>query len=320
MKVKTLVVIFVSFLTIHACVGGWVRFFAGRPSDFPGVPFGLLSTADGLGKGLSADGWYRYIVGRAPVTLHGKHEADKMFRPRVTYQVAVEGKTKWKEIRADIDQPDAESITVDPEHPGIGVVINMEPFRASIGVYRYGRIVLENGDATVFVIDDLLPTLDESESGDGDFKIEIIQSEKQKRREGFTDEWLAEPATLAGVTSMGGRIIGDFVYSNRTKEPIKLSGFRTLDGDFWPKTVLQAANENGEWKAVGQSSENGTAATLEIASGKAETVRVYLSDYRPLIGKCRFGKTVFSNGSAGIFTLESLKGQNVLPEADKELD
>lgn len=313
MKIKTLVAVFVSFMSIHACAGGWVRFSAGHPSDWPGIPFGLLSTQDGLGRALSADGWYRYIVGRAPVTLHGKREADEMFRPRVTYQVAVEGKTKWKEIRGDIEQPDAETITVDPEHPGVGVVINMEPFRGSIGVYRHGRIVLENGDSTIFVIDDLLPTMDESESSDGDFKIEIIQSEKEKRKEGFTDEWLAEPATLAAVTQMGGRIIGDFVYFNRSKEAIKLSGFKTLDGDFWPKTLLQGGNANGEWKTLGPSSDNGTASTLEIASGKAESVRVFLTEYRPFIGKYRFGKIVFSNGS-GIFTLEALKGKNALPE------
>ncbi len=310
---KTLLAIFLTLVSSGAYSAEWVRFSAARPSDLPGVPFGLLSTQDGQKRGLSADGWYRYVVGRAPVTLRGKREPDKMFRPRVTYQVAVEGKTKWKEIGADIEQPDAEIITVDPEHPGIGVVINMEPFRASIGVYRYGRIVLENDDATIFVIDDLLPTMDETESGDGDFKIEIIQSEEEKRREGFTDEWLAEPATLAAVTSMGGRTIGDFVYSNRTKETVRLSGFKTLDGDFWPKSVLQAGNANDEWKTIGQSSDNGTASTLEIASGKSENIRVFLSEYRPSLDRYRFGKIVFSNGAAGIFTLKSLKGQNALP-------
>jgi hypothetical protein len=229
----------------------------------------------------------------------------------------VEGKTKWREIRADIERLDAETITVDPEHPGVGLVINMEPFRGSIGVYRYGRLVLENGDSTIFAIDDLLPTEDESGSGSGDFKSEIIQSEKEKRKEGFPDEWLAEPATLAAVTSVGGRIIGDFVYSNRSKDVIKLSGFRTSDGDFWPKTVLQAGNSNGEWKTIGQSSDNGTASTLEIASGKAERVRVFLTEYKPVIASYRFGKTVFSNSSAGIFTLESLKGQTARPEREE---
>jgi len=314
--VKTLLAIFVTLVSSGICSAEWVRFSAGRPSDWPGVSFGFLSFQGGQKSGLSADAWYRYIVGRPPVTLHGKREADKMFRPRVTYQVAVEGKTKWKEIRSDIEQPGAETITVDPEHPGIAIVINMEPFRGSIGVYRYGRVTLENDDSTVFVIDDLLPTMDESENGDGDFKIEIIQSEKEKRREGFTDQWLAEPAKLAAVTSMGGRIIGDFVYSNRTREAIRLSGFRTLDGDFWPTTALQAANATSEWKTIGQSSDNGIASMLEVASEKSEKIRVFLTEYKPFISRYRFGRIVFSNGSAGIFTLESLKGQNVLPDPE----
>ena len=312
---RILLAIFVLLVSSNVYSAAWVRFFAARPRDWPGIPFGLLSTQGSQKSGLSADGWYRYIVGRPPVTLHGKREADNLFRPRVTYQVAVEGKTKWKEIRADIAQPDTEAITVNPEHPGFGVVINMEPFRASIGVYRYGRITLENGDATTFEIDDLLPTEDESVSGDGDFKKEIIQTEKKKRKDGFTNEWLAEPATLAAVTAVGGRIIGDFVYSNRSKNVIKLSGFRTLDGDFWPKTVLQAGNSNGEWKIIGESSDNGTAATLEIASGEAERIRVFLTEYRSFIPRYRFGKAVFSNSSAGIFTLESLKGK--LPEPEE---
>ena len=314
---RVLLTVFLIFASSRAYSSEWVRFSAARPRDLPGVPFGLLSTQEGQKTGLSADGWYRYIEGRAPVTLHGKREADKTFRPRVTYQVAVEGKTKWKEIRADIEQPSSETISVDPDHPGVGVIINMEPFRASIGVYRYGRLVLENGDATIFVIDDLLPTLDETENGDGDFKIEI---EKEKRTEGFIDEWLAEPATLVAVTSIGGRIIGDFVYSNRTSETVRLSGFRTLDGDFWPTSVLQAAEADGTWRPIGQSNDNGTASTLEIATGKAERVRIFLSEFRPLIGRYRFGKTVFSNGSAGVFPLEALKGQNPLPTRQKEAE
>ena len=311
---KIFVTIFLVLASRSALSADWVRFSAARPSDRPGVPFGLLSTEDGQKSGLSADGWYRYIVGRAPVTLHGKREGDNMFRPKVTYEVAIEGRTKWKEIRSEIEQRNDDTITLDPKHPGVGVVINMEPFRGSIGVYRYGRLILENGDSTIFVIDDLLPPMAESESGDGDFKLEIMQSEKEKRADGFTDQWLTEPASLAAVTSMGGRVIGDFVYSNRTKAPIKLSGFRTPDGDFWPTAVLQVGSGNNEWKTIGRSGENGTATALEIESGKAERIRIFLSEYKPLTDKYRFGKALFSDGTAGIFSLKFLKGQNALSE------
>jgi hypothetical protein len=250
MNTKALIALFAILIHSRAYSDEWVRFSASRPRDLPGVPFGLLSTQGGQKSGLSADGWYRYIVGRAPVTLHGKKEANKMFRPRVTYQVAVQGKTKWKEIRSDVQETDGDAITVDPEHPGVAVVIDMDPFRASIGVYRYGRIVLENGDATDFVIDDLLPTMDESEHGDGNFKTEIIYSKDELKKEGFTDQWLAEPITLVAVTAIGGRIIGDFVYSNQTKEVVKLSGFRTLDGDFWPQSLLEVGNKNSDDWAI----------------------------------------------------------------------
>lgn len=295
-------------LTSGISFGEWVRFFAGRPSDYPGIPFGLLSTADDSDHGLSASGWYRYVEGRDPVTLRGKNGPEGNFQPIVTYEVATEGKVKWKTIDADCkQQPGSDSITVDPEHPGTAVSISMEPFRRSIGVYRYGRLVLENGDATVFELDNLLPTTDESDRGEGDFKVEITQSDEEKKKAGFTDGWLGQPADLIAVTSVGGRVIGDFVFNNRSGSAAILQGGKTLDGDFWPKVTFQIANSDGHWKDLGTSRHSGQSTTLQISSGRAERVRVILTDYKPVMDKFKYGRVVFSNGQAGIFSINNLK-------------
>ena len=300
-----LFVAFLSLMNAQVCSGDWVRFFKARPSDLPGVPFGLSSTAES-DEGLSASGWYRYIQGSNPTVLHGKKETSGDFRPIVTYEVATEGKGKWKTIRADFEQPRLDSITVSPEHPGVTLSMNMEPFRKAIGIYRYGRLVLENGDAAMFAVDDLLPTEDESGDGNGDFKTDVIQTDEAKKSKGFEDAWLGGPANLLTITSLGGRLVGDFIFEARSAKAISLDGNRTLDGDFWPKVTFQIANSDRRWKTIGKSQNNGTSTVLQIPSGKAERTRVLLNDYKPLIGKYKYGKVVFSDGSFAVFSIENL--------------
>jgi hypothetical protein len=181
----------------------------------------------------------------------------------------------------------------------------MEPYRKTIGIYTFGRLMLENGDSATFEIDDLLPTIAGRDDSDN-FRTLAFQTADQKRKQGFRDEWISQPADLMFYTSVGGRLIGDFLFHNRSRQGIRVEGRTTPDANFWPKVVFEVANADGNWHRIGKSENAGIVRTLEIASGKSEAMRVLLTIYKPLVGKFKYARIVFSNGQAGVFSLDLL--------------
>jgi hypothetical protein len=289
-KIAALVTISLFPAMVETDAVEWTRFFVVSSSQ-DSRPFGFVCIQEDPARGLSATAWYRYIEGRKPAVLHGKKEPNGDFQPIAKYEVAVEGKTKWKEVPAKFEQTSSDSITVNPEHSNFRLSLNLEPFRAAIGVYTYARVVLENGDSVTFEIDNLLPTEDQSGSGKGDFKTtNVLQSAEEKKKNGFSDKWMAEPGDLVSVTSFGGRIIGYFVFGNRSHTVQQLEGSRTLDGEFWPKATLQVANSDHDWTTIGSSQNHGSPEMLSIPSRGAEGLRVLLTDFRDVIGKYKYGK------------------------------
>jgi hypothetical protein len=270
--------------------------------EVPGDSFAVSSlTFDD--NSLSAICWYRYRLGTDTVILHGTRGDDSTFRPNVTYEVATADKTKWKAISAD-PQEGGEKITISPDKPEVKLRVNMEPFRKTVGVFRYGRLVLENGDAAIFAIEDLLPTADARGDTD-DFKEIIFQSDEDKRKRGYVDTWIGGPAAFVSVISVGDRLIGEFVFAASSKAAV-LEGTRTSDGDFWPKGTFQVGNHDKDWKTIGKSQHGGKSESLEIPSGKSERVRFVMSSYKPLTAKFKYGKIVFSNGQAVVFSMDLL--------------
>jgi hypothetical protein len=152
----------------------------------PGVSFAIANIehkADVLSVPFAAFCWYRYTVGSDPVTLHGKKRPDGMFEPVVKYEVATEGKVKWKRLSVDNEQSVTDTIIVSPDNPVTKLWVNMEPFQKAIGIFRYGRLILENGDAAIFEIEDLLPTAD-ARGEANDYKEDVFQPDDEKRKEG----------------------------------------------------------------------------------------------------------------------------------------
>ena len=254
---------------------------------------------------LSAFCWFKYAVGTDAVVLHGRRNADATFWPNVTYEVATEGQTKWKRIAAGVPDQGSDVLTVNPEEPVAKLWVDMAPFRKTVGVYRYGRVVLENGDAAVFAIEDLLPTAD-ARGDTNDFKEIVFESDQDKKKQGFTDAWIAAPAQLLSVISFGDRLIGEFVFEAPSTKPVVLAGSRTPDGDFWPKVTLQVANADHVWKTIGESQNSGAPESLQVPAGKSEKLRVVLTGYTLLIGKFRYGRIMFSNGQFGVFLIDLL--------------
>jgi hypothetical protein len=167
--------------------------------------------------------WDRYTVGTDPVILHGKRRPDGAFAPSVVYEVAIEGKTKWRKIHAVGNSPHDESVVVNPENPVVELWVNLQPFQKYLGVSRYGRLVLENGDAAVFEIEDLLPTVD-AQGDKHDYKASPLQTDDDKREEGFAESWLEEPGTLLTTVSLGDRLTGEFLFEAPPTKSVSLVG------------------------------------------------------------------------------------------------
>jgi hypothetical protein len=293
--------------------GNWSRILtdADAFTRMPAVPFvisyiryesGLMSVP------MAGTCWYRYTVGTDPVIIHGKKRPDGAFAPSVVYEIAVEGKTKWRKIHAEEVSPDNESLAVSPENPVVELWVDMQPFQKYLGVSRYGRLVLENGDAAVFEIEDLLPTVD-AQGDSHNYKASPLQTDDDKRQEGFAESWLEEPGTLLTTVSLGDRLTGEFLFEAPPTKSVSLEGTRTLDGDFWPQVGFQVTNSGEEWKTIGKSRPNGVATVLQIPMGNAERMRVLLTDFKPVIGKYKFGRIVFSNGQAGVFSINHLNSR-----------
>jgi hypothetical protein len=269
----------------------------------PGVPFTIRSYTN-MEARLSADGWFCYTQGRDPITLHGRKETDgRLFHPVVSYELATEDQSKWRKLREEAEQSRPDTVTVSPDNPIVSVTIDIEPLRGWIGTYRYGRVVLETGDAGIIELEDLLPTAN-ARDATGNFKENVASGGAMLRHQ-FKLPRSNDPAVLSDVICLGDQLIGSFVFDSQS-ETVRLEGTRTLDGDFWPAVRLEAGNSDKNWQYIGRSPASGTPTTLQMSSGKAQSMRILLTGYKPIIGKYKFGKIVFSDGQSCVFYLDLL--------------
>jgi hypothetical protein len=152
---------------------------------------------------LSAGCGYQYLERKDPVRLHGTKDSNGEFMPFVTYEVATKGKTKWKTIGRFIQSKKPATIEITAANHRVLLQVDMELFRSSIGKFRWGRLVLENGDCAPFGIDDLLPAGGSPDADMGNFKQEITDLHPSRFGSSFS---------LVSITSFSKRFVGDFVF------------------------------------------------------------------------------------------------------------
>jgi hypothetical protein len=165
-------------------------------------------------------------------------------------------------------------------------------------------VVFENNDAAVIELEDLLPTAD-ARDPTGNFKQDVFEGEGGMLRHKFKRPRSSDPAILSNVISLGGQLIGEFLFDPGS-ETVTLTGTRTLDGDFSPMAKYYGGDSMTEWREVGKSQNNGKPSTLQITSGKAEELRFLLTDYKACLGKYKYGKIAFPNGYSTVFYLDLL--------------
>ena len=281
----------------------WARTLPRSLFPVPGIAL-TIGTFESDGITLSASGLYRYVQGTVPTILHGKKESGEFFRVAVSYEVATNGKTGWQKLYPAIEQPTVDTATVDSEHPLAPVTFDMSPFRNWIAIYRYGRIVLENGDTAIIALEDLLPTA--SARGDsGNFKEDVVGGDYRMRREGTQAPRAGDPGVPTDVISLGGSLMAEFIYDGGSNGAI-LEGSQTLDGDFWPGVSIEVGRSLDHWRKIGTSKGNGAVATVQIPSETAKPIRVNLTECKHFIDDYKYGKLIFSNGTSTVFYLEIL--------------
>jgi hypothetical protein len=263
---------------------------------YPGVSLVFLGTAS-IQNHLSATCGYRYRDRVGAVELHGKFDASGDFWPLVTYEVAT-GKDKWHTISGTAPSRDSVAIKIDSTNSRALLHIDMDPFRDLIGKYRWGRIALENGEAAILPLDDLLPTGDNPD--ETDFKAAVNDGDPHRFGSSFS---------LLAVTCFSERLIGDFAFvCPETKCVTEVWGQRDSKGDFSPFVTLQAGNSDKEWQDVQKPGKTAGGTVLKVSNENLiQTVSVDLTPYKSLIGKVKYGKVVFSNEDFSVFALDSLK-------------
>lgn len=310
--VKTVLPILVGglcWLPHEGALAGWSRDVTrgGTMADYPGVPLVLLLTSS-VSDHLTASCGYRYLDRIGPVELHGKFNSDGVFRPMVKYEVAIAA-NKWRSVGQSAKPSDSVAIKIDSAAPQAMLEIDMDPFRPMIGKFRWGKVVLENGESTTFSLDDLLPTGDNP--NDKDYKTSISDEDPNRLGSSFS---------LVAVVSVSGHLTGEFAPVPGEKRRVaELPGRRDNNGDFVPVVTWQAGNSDQGWQTLRESPKPEGSTVLAIsAENPAQTVRVDLDPYRPVIGKLKYGKVVFSDGDFAVFELDRLKPPVMSPPPEPE--
>jgi hypothetical protein len=242
----------------------------------------------------------RYVLAEQaePVLLRGSRENNDDFWPATSFAVSNDRNANWTPIGEFNPTVDADVLSVDHQNPKAVLWVPGEPFRESIGNYRWGRITLI-GDpqrSAVFALEDLLPPRGRRAAG-ADFK-EVLDDRETAR--------FGSAAVLHSVTSIHDKLTAEFIYVRDHSLGI-IEGERPDAADFWPTATFQVGDSDEAWTTIGEDKRSGDLRSIESAQRIAgEPFRIDAQAYKKSIGHARYGKVIFSDSSFAIFMLESI--------------
>lgn len=265
----------------------------------PGIPFAIL-TITSIDGHITAGCGYQYRDGERALVFRGTKHSGNEFSPLVNYEVATEGLDSWKTVGKSLEAKNPEMLTFSVTNSRGLFDIDLDPFRSSIGKYRWGRVVLENGDSAIIEIDNLLPPGDSPAAASGSFKQNLVDLDPRRFGSSFA---------LISIVSLPKQLIGNFVYIAGSEGSfVEIKGTQSSDGDFWPSVTLEVSNLGKDWQTIEKLAQNPNVVELKIFhTNPLKTLRVSLAPYKPLSDKFRYGKIVFSDGNFAIFELANLK-------------
>lgn len=241
------------------------------------------------------------------VIVEGVETDDGRFWPTVNFGISDKDRDDWREIGMSGSKERKAYRQVDPQTPGQAFFIDLDIFRPFIDHARYGRFVLKNGEAAVFLMNDLrAPT----ESNDRKWARRADDLHPSHTDEPFLTR-ANEPILLFRLTEVAGNgsaIEGQFAYGSRTARPATDSEWVSFqDGNFWPSVTAEVANDDrGRWKGIGRSSNPDKPYQPKGPPGVVTLLRVDLTLFRPLIGTYRYGRVTLETGESAVFELVNL--------------
>ena len=255
----------------------------------------------------------RYLskdVASNPSTIVAGIEANEhRFWPNLIAEASNNPEAGWRTIGQSGVKGTPATRRVVPFSPGETFFVNMDGFRPLIGKTRYGRLVLENGQSALFLLQNLQPPRDS--------KRRDWTREPDEMHPSFTSlpfltrpNQPISPISLLAVFSDRSAVKGEFSYgavSSKTERPNLNDWASAQFRNSWPTVTAQVTNDDrGEWKTIGQSSKPDRLYKPKSPPKVAELLYVDLSLLRPLIGKYRYGRVILETGESAIFELVNL--------------
>lgn len=144
----------VALATKPVAAQGWERDFLEDDieSKNPNFLLAILSSIEDRLVGYFA--FHNQSIGQ--VILNGTKTQDREFWPSVLMQVSNGENSEWTTIAQPATSDEVASLTVDGKSTA-KLMIKMDSFRPFVGKFKFGRVVLENGEPAWFELNELRP-------------------------------------------------------------------------------------------------------------------------------------------------------------------
>lgn len=257
---------------------------------------------------------YNEVGHDVTLEIKGVQTPDGRFWPNAALEAADNWNGPWRQV--DQVKISGQPITLSFRFAEANafLYVSFDALRPLIGKMRYGRIVLPNGDETLFELRELLPGKTTGVPIEDDWQLNIPM--------GYLSNSIAEgPFFVGGIAFNDGHLRAEAGYLDpeATAATIidgsKTSKESSTEDDFWASATLQIANDpRGEWQTVGQAATPGKSATLVIQPKEKsiKNLNIGVDILRPMIGKFGYGRAVLKNGKVAAFEL-----LNLLPPRDR---
>lgn len=98
-----------------------------------------------------------YNYSPAVLALEGSETSDGDFYPIVTNQVANDKNGEWKTLKRSVPHGKTATLMLEAKSVSKLMTVDLDSFVPMIGKFKYGRLVLNNGESAIFLLDYLLP-------------------------------------------------------------------------------------------------------------------------------------------------------------------
>jgi hypothetical protein len=248
---------------------------------------------------------YEYLIRGHLATIEGVLTQDGRFWPVVTAQVRADPHAEWKTLEPSPIAGKPATFPVQTDSTKLLLYLDLEVFRPYIGNRECGRLVLENGEAASFKLEDLQALRDGKEP----FDLKRGWSVESIGGGAIPTPYAKPPLVVAGISESETGLVADCRFLPIDgKTSVTVVGTKAVDGKLWLTAVAQVASDyRGVWMTVGKSTGPGEVAEIRLSTDNIEANwLVDFNVFRPWVGKYRYGRVVLHNGMSAAFELKEL--------------